>query len=122
MSKGKTLGLVAGTVLATLSGTYLVNQNSGSEIKEIKSVVEQKAPDVVKEVPQAIRETQPKVEASAPVESGPYVEPEEAEEDYTATSYNDVGCPKNQYVSGYTRSNGTYVQGYYRNSPSDDCY
>lgn len=44
---------------------------------------------------------------------------EEEEESY---GYNDVGCPKNQYVSGYYRSNGTYVNSYYRNSPSDDCY
>ncbi len=37
-------------------------------------------------------------------------------------SYNDAGCVKNQYVSGYYRSNGTYVGGYWRNSPSDNCY
>lgn len=35
--------------------------------------------------------------------------------------YNEQGCPKNQYVSGYTRKDGTRVEGYYRNSPSDGC-
>jgi hypothetical protein len=35
--------------------------------------------------------------------------------------YNDEGCPKNQFVSGYTRSDGTRVQGYWRNSSSDGC-
>lgn len=42
--------------------------------------------------------------------------------DYAPGGYNSVGCPKNQYVSGYYRSNGTYVSGYWRNSPNDNCY
>lgn len=43
--------------------------------------------------------------------------------DYGTPSYetNDQGCPKNQYVSGYYRSDGTYVHGYSRNSPTDGC-
>jgi hypothetical protein len=32
---------------------------------------------------------------------------------------NRAGYPKTQYVSPYFRSNGTYVGGYWRNSPSD---
>jgi hypothetical protein len=35
--------------------------------------------------------------------------------------YNGAGCPKNQWVNGYYRSDGTYVSGYWRNSPSDSC-
>jgi hypothetical protein len=42
---------------------------------------------------------------------------------YSPPSYygqlNGAGYPKNQYVSPYFRRNGTYVQGYWRNSPSD---
>ena len=42
---------------------------------------------------------------------------------YSTPSYygqlNGAGFPKNQYVSPYFRKNGTYVQGYWRNSPSD---
>jgi hypothetical protein len=38
-----------------------------------------------------------------------------------AGDLNDVGCPKNQWVSGYYRADGTYVDGYFRNSPSDGC-
>lgn len=57
---------------------------------------------------------------------GTYVEPT----DYYYPSYNysgygsfnDAGCVKDQYVSGYFRSNGTYVSGYWRNSPYDNCY
>lgn len=33
--------------------------------------------------------------------------------------YNAAGFPKNQYVRSYVRSNGTFVQGYWRNSPTD---
>ena len=32
---------------------------------------------------------------------------------------NAAGFPKNQYVRPYVRSNGTFVSGYWRNSPSD---
>ena len=32
---------------------------------------------------------------------------------------NAAGFPKNQYVRPYLRSNGTFVQGYWRNSPTD---
>jgi hypothetical protein len=32
---------------------------------------------------------------------------------------NRAGFPRNQYVSPYFRSNGTYVGGYWRNSPYD---
>lgn len=32
---------------------------------------------------------------------------------------NEAGFPKNQYVRPYTRKDGTHVDGYYRNSPSD---
>jgi hypothetical protein len=32
---------------------------------------------------------------------------------------NAAGYPKNQWVNGYYRSNGTYVHGYWRNSPND---
>jgi hypothetical protein len=42
---------------------------------------------------------------------------------YSPTSYygeiNGAGFPKTQYVRPYFRSNGTYVQGYWRNSPND---
>ena len=54
-----------------------------------------------------------------------YEEEPEYEEEYEYEAptyeYNDAGCPKNQWVNGYTRSDGTYVNGYYRNSPSDNC-
>jgi hypothetical protein len=33
--------------------------------------------------------------------------------------FNAAGFPKNQYVRPYLRSNGTYVSGYWRNSPTD---
>jgi hypothetical protein len=33
--------------------------------------------------------------------------------------YNDAGFPKNQYVRPYVRRDGTYVGGYWRNSPTD---
>ena len=32
---------------------------------------------------------------------------------------NRAGFPKNQYVSPYVKKNGTYVSGYWRNSPRD---
>lgn len=32
---------------------------------------------------------------------------------------NDAGYPKNQYVDGYRRSDGSYTRGYWRNSPDD---
>jgi hypothetical protein len=41
---------------------------------------------------------------------------------YTPSYYgqlNGAGYPKNQYVSPYFRKDGTFVQGYWRNSPSD---
>jgi hypothetical protein len=34
---------------------------------------------------------------------------------------NEAGCPKDQWVNGYYRSDGTYVSGYWRNSPTDSC-
>jgi hypothetical protein len=42
--------------------------------------------------------------------------------DYTAPGFgelNDAGFPKNQYVRSYFRRDGTFVRGYWRNSPSD---
>lgn len=42
--------------------------------------------------------------------------------DYTArgfAEYNAAGFPKNQYVRGYVRRDGTYVRPYWRNSPHD---
>jgi hypothetical protein len=42
--------------------------------------------------------------------------------DYTAPGFgqvNGAGFPKNQYVRSYFRHDGTYVHGYWRNSPSD---
>jgi hypothetical protein len=42
--------------------------------------------------------------------------------DYTAEGFGEVnpaGFPKNQYVRPYIRRDGTYVSGYWRNSPSD---
>jgi len=45
--------------------------------------------------------------------------------DYTAPGYgelNEAGYPKNQYVSSYFRDDGTYVSGYWRNSPTDGYY
>jgi len=57
------------------------------------------------------------------IKVGTYVEPttvyEESDESY---EYNEQGCPKNQYVRGYVNSNGTYVEPYMRNSPTDNCY
>lgn len=35
--------------------------------------------------------------------------------------YNDQGCPRDQWVEGYVRDDGTRVDGYYRNSPHDGC-
>ena len=35
--------------------------------------------------------------------------------------YNAAGCPKNQWVNGYVRADGTVVSGYWRNSPTDSC-
>ena len=32
---------------------------------------------------------------------------------------NSAGHPKNHYVDGYDRSDGTYTEGYWRNSPND---
>lgn len=34
-------------------------------------------------------------------------------------SFNEAGFPKNQFVRPYLRRDGTFVQGYWRNSPSD---
>jgi hypothetical protein len=42
--------------------------------------------------------------------------------DYTAPGFgelNGAGFPKNQYVRSYVRRDGTFVHGYWRNSPSD---
>jgi hypothetical protein len=42
--------------------------------------------------------------------------------DYTAPGFggvNAAGFPKNQYVRSYVRRDGTFVRGYWRNSPSD---
>jgi hypothetical protein len=42
--------------------------------------------------------------------------------DYTAHGFgelNEAGFPKNQYVRSYVRRDGTFVHGYWRNSPSD---
>jgi hypothetical protein len=42
--------------------------------------------------------------------------------DYTAPGFgelNAAGFPKNQYVRSYVRRDGTFVHGYWRNSPSD---
>jgi len=66
------------------------------------------------------------------IKSGDELQSEAEDDEYTYDSgdsysgsgygsLNDAGCVKNQYVSGYYRSNGTYVNGYYRNSPSDNC-
>src|SRR5262249_39660917 len=33
--------------------------------------------------------------------------------------YNAAGFPKNQYVRSYIRRDGTFVRGYWRNSPTD---
>lgn len=33
--------------------------------------------------------------------------------------FNEAGFPKNQYVRPYLRRDGTFVHGYWRNSPSD---
>lgn len=41
--------------------------------------------------------------------------------DYPPGGYNSSGCPRDQFTNGYTRSDGTYVRGYYHNSPSDSC-
>lgn len=40
---------------------------------------------------------------------------------YEPGDLNRAGCTVNQYVRGYTRSDGTRVSGYWRNSPSDSC-
>jgi len=42
--------------------------------------------------------------------------------DFTAPGFggvNAAGFPKNQYVRSYLRRDGTFVHGYWRNSPSD---
>jgi hypothetical protein len=52
-----------------------------------------------------------------------YYSPSYYSPSYFTPSYygqlNGAGCPKNQYVSPCFREDGTYVQGYWRNSPSD---
>lgn len=40
---------------------------------------------------------------------------------YPPGGYNSSGCPRDQWTNGYTRSNGTHVDGYYHNSPYDGC-
>jgi hypothetical protein len=48
--------------------------------------------------------------------------PASATPDPTAPGFgelNAAGFPKNQYVRPYIRSDGTFVSGYWRNSPSD---
>ncbi len=41
------------------------------------------------------------------------------EEEFGAMPHNDIAAElTDQYVSGHTRSDGTYVQGYYRSSPN----
>ena len=40
---------------------------------------------------------------------------------YPPGGYNGAGCPRDQWVNGYFRKDGTYVDGYYRNSPTDGC-
>lgn len=40
---------------------------------------------------------------------------------YPPGGYNDQGCPKDQWTNGYTRKDGTYVNGYWHNSPTDGC-
>lgn len=62
-------------------------------------------------------DTQPVTEVTT---YGTYVEPVYTSSNYY--DYNSAGCLKDQWVNGYFRSNGTYVSGYYRNSPSDNCY
>lgn len=39
---------------------------------------------------------------------------------YPLGGYNDAGCPRDQWVNGYHRG-GSYVEGYFRNSPTDGC-
>jgi hypothetical protein len=42
--------------------------------------------------------------------------------DFSAPGFgelNGAGFPKNQYVRPYVRKDGTFVSGYWRNSPSD---
>ncbi len=40
---------------------------------------------------------------------------------YPPGGYNAYGCPRDQWTNGYFRSDGTWVSGYYHNSPSDGC-
>jgi hypothetical protein len=35
--------------------------------------------------------------------------------------YNDEGCPQTEWVEGYTKANGTVVDGYWRNPRDDGC-
>lgn len=60
--------------------------------------------------------------SSSPSYSSPsYSSPSYPSSSSLSGGYNAAGCPRNQYVSGYTRSDGTYVDSYYRNSPNDGC-
>jgi hypothetical protein len=57
--------------------------------------------------------------------TAPYTDPYSGGGGYSAPyapgGINSAGCPKNRWVNGYMRSDGTYVQGYWRNSPVDGC-
>jgi hypothetical protein len=68
----------------------------------------------------------PTVASAAYIPSPPYYGGKSYTSTYYRPSYpsyygqlNRAGYPKNQYVSPYFRSNGTYVGGYWRNSPND---
>jgi hypothetical protein len=68
----------------------------------------------------------PTVASAAYIPSPPYSKGSSYSSTYYRPSYpsyygqlNRAGYPKNQYVSPYFRSNGTYVGGYWRNSPND---
>jgi len=61
------------------------------------------------------------------VETGSYAMPDtsnapgvSSSQDFSGVGgVNDAGYPKNQYVRPHMRRDGTYVQGYWRNSPND---
>ena len=59
------------------------------------------------------RRSAPTTVPSLPTSDGPTT--------YPPGGYNDEGCPKDQWVDGYTRRDGTRVRGHWRNSGNDGC-
>lgn len=93
------------------SGDHLAPQDTSILIDGYESV----DPDFSLDLSQTYWDSVPSVDVGSGY-SGAFVP------DVTAAGYgelNDAGFPRNQYVSSYYRRDGTHVEGYWRNSPSD---